>query len=44
MHVIAEAYVFKHKTKMKNFKIIKISRSDKSVDNFHCSENVNGAS
>jgi hypothetical protein len=32
-----------HKSKIKNFIIIKISGPDKSVDNSHCSENVNGA-
>ena len=29
-----------HKRKMKNVIIIEISGPDKSVDNFHCSENV----
>ena len=33
-----------HERKMKNFIIIKISGPDKSVDSFHWSENVSGAS
>ena len=44
MHVITEVCVFgTQEENKKKIIIIKISGPDKSVDNFHCSENMNGA-